>query len=205
SEKRSGYAFPMSHVSWRQISSANLGFAFPEKILMPPVVPIAFARDKNWLGRVDSNQRMPVPKTGALPLGYAPVSVYLFAVLRERKSGNPDEFNASKYSSRESVSQEKTFHPASHLRLSRACCRATSSSKTPNTLEPLPANKAPRAPVSSNATVTRSISGSISKITPSKSLRRGHCPLPAENRSARELERIEADSEVVKERAFRAA
>ena len=30
----------MSQVSWRQISSANLGFAFPEKILMPPVVPI---------------------------------------------------------------------------------------------------------------------------------------------------------------------
>ncbi len=27
-----------------------------------------------WLGRVDSNQRMPVPKTGALPLGYAPKS-----------------------------------------------------------------------------------------------------------------------------------
>jgi hypothetical protein len=27
-----------------------------------------------WLGREDSNLRMPVPKTGALPLGYAPVS-----------------------------------------------------------------------------------------------------------------------------------
>src|SRR6185369_8941117 len=40
-----------------------------------------------WLGRVDSNQRMPVPKTGALPLGYAPVSDCRF--LRERKSGNP--------------------------------------------------------------------------------------------------------------------
>src|SRR5438046_10728931 len=25
-----------------------------------------------WLGRKDSNLRMPVPKTGALPLGYAP-------------------------------------------------------------------------------------------------------------------------------------
>src|ERR1051325_11174521 len=30
---------------------------------------------QNWLGRVDSNQRMPVPKTGALPLGYAPARV----------------------------------------------------------------------------------------------------------------------------------
>ena len=28
---------------------------------------------KKWLGREDSNLRMPVPKTGALPLGYAPV------------------------------------------------------------------------------------------------------------------------------------
>lgn len=26
-----------------------------------------------WLGRKDSNLRMPVPKTGALPLGYAPL------------------------------------------------------------------------------------------------------------------------------------
>ena len=25
-----------------------------------------------WLGRQDSNLRMPIPKTGALPLGYAP-------------------------------------------------------------------------------------------------------------------------------------
>ena len=28
---------------------------------------------KNWLGRLDSNQRMAVPKTAALPLGYAPI------------------------------------------------------------------------------------------------------------------------------------
>ena len=27
---------------------------------------------RNWLGRLDSNQRMAVPKTAALPLGYAP-------------------------------------------------------------------------------------------------------------------------------------
>ena len=27
----------------------------------------------NWLGRQDSNLRMPVPKTGALPLGHAPM------------------------------------------------------------------------------------------------------------------------------------
>src|SRR4051794_31516771 len=29
---------------------------------------------KGWLGRQDSNLRMPVPKTGALPLGDAPAS-----------------------------------------------------------------------------------------------------------------------------------
>src|SRR5215213_7729883 len=171
SEKRSGYAFPMSQLSWRQISSANLEFAFPEKILMPPVVLMAFQSDKNWLGRVDSNQRMPVPKTGALPLGYAPVSVYVFAVLRERKkSGNPDGFIALKYSTRESVAQENTCHPASHFKLSRTRSRIPSSSTTPNTLEPLPANKALRTPASSNAFLARPISGSISKITLSKSL-----------------------------------
>jgi hypothetical protein len=32
------------------------------------------ALEKNWLGRLDSNQGMPVPKTGALPLGYAPIA-----------------------------------------------------------------------------------------------------------------------------------
>jgi hypothetical protein len=31
----------------------------------------------NWLGRQDSNLRMPVPKTGALPLGDAPLSKML--------------------------------------------------------------------------------------------------------------------------------
>ena len=30
-------------------------------------------RRGGWLGRQDSNLRMPVPKTGALPLGYAPL------------------------------------------------------------------------------------------------------------------------------------
>src|ERR1041385_9542092 len=110
---------------------------------------------------------------------------------------------ALKYSSRASVSQGNTFHPASHLRFLRARSLAASLSKTPNTLEPLPASKAPRAPASSNAILARSISGSISKITLSKSLRRGHCLLSAESRSAKELERIESELEVVKEAAFR--
>src|SRR6185369_16214919 len=100
------------------------------------------------------------------------------------------------------VSQEKTRHPASHLRCSRPRSLAASLSNTPNTLEPLPANKAPRAPASSSAFFARPISGSISKITLSKSLHRGHCLLSAEFRSAKELERIEADSGVVKEATF---
>ena len=32
-----------------------------------------------WLGRRDSNPRMPVPKTGALPLGHAPLFLALIA------------------------------------------------------------------------------------------------------------------------------
>ena len=31
-----------------------------------------------WLGRQGSNLRMPVPKTGALPLGYAPSLILIF-------------------------------------------------------------------------------------------------------------------------------
>ena len=34
---------------------------------MPPTL-----NELSWLGRQDSNLRMPVPKTGALPLGDAP-------------------------------------------------------------------------------------------------------------------------------------
>src|ERR1044072_7447230 len=103
------------------------------------------------------------------------------------------------------VSQGKTRHPASQLRFSSPRSLAASLSKTPNTLEPLPANKAPHAPASSSAFLARSISGSISKITLSKSLHRGHCLLSAEFRSAKELERIESELEVVKEAAFRDA
>lgn len=32
-----------------------------------------------WLGWQDSNLRMPVPKTGALPLGYTPAMVALYS------------------------------------------------------------------------------------------------------------------------------
>jgi hypothetical protein len=35
-----------------------------------------------WLGRQDSNLRMPVPKTGALPLGHAPMNRLNFSVIR---------------------------------------------------------------------------------------------------------------------------
>ena len=36
----------------------------------------SFYRIFSWLGRRDSNPRMPVPKTGALPLGHAPLFPY---------------------------------------------------------------------------------------------------------------------------------
>ena len=45
---------------------------------------------KKWLGRLDSNQGMAVPKTAALPLGYAPMrqlgmrGCARFAALAER-------------------------------------------------------------------------------------------------------------------------
>src|SRR5437879_2795718 len=44
-----------------------------EGTLDAPVTPIRSG--EGWLGRQDSNLRMPVPKTGALPLGDAPAGV----------------------------------------------------------------------------------------------------------------------------------
>ena len=42
--------------------------------LKRPFEMMAFCNEtQNWLGRRDSNPRMPVPKTGALPLGHAPL------------------------------------------------------------------------------------------------------------------------------------
>ncbi len=41
-----------------------------EGILSPRVKQVT-----KWLGRLDSNQRMAVPKTAALPLGDAPLSL----------------------------------------------------------------------------------------------------------------------------------
>ena len=37
---------------------------------------LSFLNVKNWLGRQDSNLRMPTPKTGALPLGDAPTIIF---------------------------------------------------------------------------------------------------------------------------------
>ena len=36
-------------------------------------------RESKWMGRRDSNPRIPVPKTGALPLGHAPFVAKHFA------------------------------------------------------------------------------------------------------------------------------
>src|SRR5882724_1231616 len=96
-----------------------------------------------WLGREDSNLRMPVPKTGALPLGYAPISD---PELKERKNGISHEPTARRYSFRDTVTQGKMRQPASSLISSTARSWSVRSAKIPKTLEPLPANKAPRAP-----------------------------------------------------------
>ena len=46
--------------------------------------------EKFWLGRLDSNQGMAVPKTAALPLGYAPKTngAVIIACARRRKAGS---------------------------------------------------------------------------------------------------------------------
>src|SRR5882724_5679442 len=74
---------------------------------------------KRWLGREDSNLRMPVPKTGALPLGYAPISD---AKLKERKNGISHEPTARRYSFRDTVTQGKMRQPGSSLISLRARC-----------------------------------------------------------------------------------
>src|SRR5262249_37612252 len=111
---------------------------------MPPVVPINVVAQtfgpcislcklnyrlksvplEVWLGRKDSNLRMPVPKTGALPLGYAPASgapawcrrpVLLRSQISDLRSQISLETidNALRYSSRPTVLQGKTRQPVS--------------------------------------------------------------------------------------------
>jgi hypothetical protein len=43
----------------------------------------SFSKEIGWLGRQDSNLGMPVPKTGALPLGDAPTATHV----TERSAG----------------------------------------------------------------------------------------------------------------------
>ncbi len=52
----------------RYISAAT---AYPHMSLEACEIIVEYS-GKNWLGWLDSNQRMPIPKTGALPLGYTP-------------------------------------------------------------------------------------------------------------------------------------
>lgn len=44
---------------------------------------------ENWLGRKDSNLRMPESKSGALPLGYAPVRLGARTITAGTMPGNP--------------------------------------------------------------------------------------------------------------------
>ena len=124
-------------------------------------------RNFNWLGRVDSNQRMPVPKTGALPLGYAPKSD---SECKERLYEGY-KLKARAYSNRDTVTQSKTRQPVSSCISFTARCCVSRLEKIPNTLEPLPANSALCAPALVKATLALLISGSISKTTDSKSFR----------------------------------
>src|SRR3990172_9869 len=57
------------------MSRESLGLAFPVNTLMPRLIASLPATAPNWLGRQDSNLRMPDPKSGALPLGDAPSPV----------------------------------------------------------------------------------------------------------------------------------
>ena len=66
---------------------------------------------QKWLGREDSNLRMPASKAGALPLGDAPVSDV--QIKRARKTELPHESNALTYSFRDNVTQGKMRQPGS--------------------------------------------------------------------------------------------
>src|SRR5688572_2155801 len=83
---------------------------------------------------------------------------------------------ARSYSNRDTVTQSKIRQPRSSSISFTARCCVSRLSKIPNTLEPLPANSALCAPAVINADLALLISGSISKITDSKSFSSSGAP-----------------------------
>src|SRR5882724_4681454 len=96
SEKLKEETLPAVRFRYSQISCTSAGWARPPKIFSSPAIvplckrqPSRSRRERRgstrdgvvdpyclriWLGREDSNLRVPDPKSGALPLGDAPVS-----------------------------------------------------------------------------------------------------------------------------------
>src|SRR5262245_55619753 len=82
--------FPSSQLRNSQISFVSAVFAVPLKIFSSLLTNVS--SKKNELGRKDSNLRIQVPKTCALPLGHAPIPETvrrsIFPVSLLRFSGN---------------------------------------------------------------------------------------------------------------------
>ena len=58
----------------------------PYRLAIPQLTHIkTFCLGKKWLGYLDSNQGMPVSKTGALPLGDTPSVQRLLGMVREAR------------------------------------------------------------------------------------------------------------------------
>src|SRR6476661_7183093 len=72
-----------------------------------------------WLGRQDSNLRMPVPKTGALPLGDAPADGRAYSRASGMRKPSMSEIRRSAYAARGG-------------RIARACGAVVSASDLPN-------------------------------------------------------------------------
>src|SRR5882762_4327335 len=151
-----------------------------------------------WGGRIRTYEcriQRPVPYHLATPQYQVSIS--------ERDNRIPQGPNAWQYSRREMVVAGKIRQPASACNSFAARSCESLFSKIPKTLEPLPASSEPIAPTSSRAFFTRSISGSDSKITSSKSLCRDHRSASCKSAPARELERIESPLVLVKAGALR--
>src|SRR6185436_12979006 len=98
--------------------------------------------ESGWGGRIRTYEcRLQRP----VPYHLAPPQYQKFR-LKERNKEIPHESKALKYSFRDNVTHGKMRQPGSERISSMARCCAFLSAKIPNTLEPLPANNARKAP-----------------------------------------------------------